>query len=1242
MKRLLLFSTLLCALLLLLAAGLYGLREQLLGPRLLAALNAELAPTLGIELTVERIGGNYYNQLQLQNIRSRPLSQTSSATPIDLVLAEARVDYSLPALRHGLDPFLATVSVTLADGRLDLDLNAPFPAATATEKESGPAVLPLLPAIAIRDLDFSLRHGELELFAADLNLSLTSQGGPEPPAIILALESPRFRLAHPPLTPIQAPLQAELRGDLHSLRIESLRLGELLILDTARLEYGPGAPTWRFELAGQALGAGINLEGEGALEDGSPGWRGAVVIGGLELARLAELAPAALAQTWRPQGLLDLSAQAAAGPQPTSSDLTGELELHLRQASLAGYPVDDLVLEARLAHGLLRLEQLAARLGANHLRGSGLALDLAALTNGELPQLLAGSSIEGFSGELADLPALFTLAGYPLPSLEIPAHRLTFAGNLKEGVLQLNRADLDTTAGNLALREVTLGPWPESGELPDLPITGALGLRIDDLELFAALVPLPGLPTLPGNLAVDLELDRQRLLVHGINLQSGPDHLTAQGVLSLGELETRPRQRLPLIAWLHRLKGEDLRLSLEVAEAAAYLDLLPATWRQYGLGGAITASLTGDGTPDHYLLQGSLRLEQGRWQGIEVAELTLALTGGGQREQYQLSGSLKAAQSRYLELELERLAMEFNLAGAFAGGQPRGEVLLRAEEFAGPEQSIALLVAEISNEGSLEPHHLQGALRLEEGRWGSHHLDLLTSELTWREATLIIRQAELNTPYGQARLAAEILGLGSSVIDLRLDDLHLQSGEMAVSLVEPPGRLVITDGWLTRAQLKLGGPTATLALDGRYDPRSPGAELDLRGELRSDDLAWLAPLLTGVRRLEGGFNARFQLSGPPADPRLAGGFSLTGGGLRFTGDTPALRDLTISAEFDRNRLQLQEFTGSLGGAPFTVSGELEPSVDHPLDLAQLRLNLQLSGRDILFYRDEGIRVRGDGELNFIGPLGNLLVAGQIMITDGRYTKNVDFLEFFRGSGTPRRQTRLELFSLTTPPWRDLIFNIRLETATSFLVANNMARGSLRPVLTLGGTGELPVLTGEIYLDPIRVLLPSGRLTVESGLIRFPQADPDRPSFDINAGARLLGYDIQLSLQGNVDEPVLTLSSTPPLADDELLLLLLTGRAPAISGEEASRQAGMNIAVYLGRDLLTQWLSGDELEAEESIMERLDLEIGRGVSRGGQETIEASFLLTEDTLRRGDRLFITSERDIYDDFNVGLKIVFRRR
>jgi len=1241
MKRLLLLSTLLCGLVLLLAAGLYGLREQLLGPRLLAILNTELAPTLGIELTVERIGGNYYNQLQLQNIRSRPVNQASTATPVELVLAEARVTYSLPALRHGLDPFLATVSVTLADGRLELDLNAPFPVTVETDEESGPAVPPLLPVIEIRNLDFSLRHGELELLAAGLNLNLTSRGDPEPTAIILALESHRFRLTHPPLAPIQAPLQAELQADLHSLRIESLRLGELLILDSARLDYGPEAPAWRFELAGQALGARINLEADGEQEDGAPGWRGAVAIGGLDLARLGELAPTALRQTWRPEGLLDLTARVAAGPQATAADLTGRLELHLQQAGLADYPVDDLKLEARLDHGLLRLEQLAARLGDNRVSGTGLALDLAALTDGELPQMLMGSNIEGFSGELADLPALLTLAGYPLPSLEIPEHRLTFAGSLKEGVLQLIRADLDTTAGNLGLRGVTLGPWPASGELPDLPLTGALALRIDDLERFTTLVPLPALPALPGSLAMDLELDRQRLLLHGINLQSGPDRLTAQGVLTLGELETRPRHRLPPAAWLSRLKGEDLRLNLEVAEVAAYLDLLPATWRQYGLGGAISASLAGDGTPDHYLLQGSLRLEQGRWQGVEVAELKVALTGGGQLEQYQLTGSLGAEQSRYLELELARLTMEFTLAGAFDGGQPSGQVLIRAEEFAGPDQSVALLVAEVSG-GSPEPSRLQGTLRLEEGRWGSHHLDLLTSELAWQEATLIIRRAELSTPYGRAGLAAEILGLGSSVIDLRLDDLQLQSGEMAVSLVDPPGRLVITDGWLTRARLKLGGPTATLALDGRYDPRSPGAELDLRGELRSDDLAWLAPLLTGVRRLEGGFSARFQLSGPPADPRLEGGFALTGGGLRFTGDTPALRDLTVTAEFNRNRLQLQEFTGSLGGAPFTVSGELEPSVDHPLDLEQLRLNLQLSGRDILFYRDEGIRVRGDGELNFSGPLGGLLVAGQIIITDGRYTKNVDFLEFFRGSGTTRRQTRLELFSLTTPPWRDLAFNIRLEAATSFLVANNMARGSLRPVLTLGGTGELPVLTGEIYLDPIRVLLPSGRLTVESGLIRFPQADPDRPAFDLNASARLLGYDIQLSLQGNVDEPVLTLSSTPPLADDELLLLLLTGRAPAISGEEASRQAGMNIAVYLGRDLLTQWLSGNDLEAEESIMERLDLEIGRAVSRSGQETIEASFLLTEDTLRQGDRLFITSERDSYDDFNVGLKIVFRRR
>jgi hypothetical protein len=85
---------------------------------------------------------------------------------------------------------------------------------------------------------------------------------------------------------------------------------------------------------------------------------------------------------------------------------------------------------------------------------------------------------------------------------------------------------------------------------------------------------------------------------------------------------------------------------------------------------------------------------------------------------------------------------------------------------------------------------------------------------------------------------------------------------------------------------------------------------------------------------------------------------------------------------------------------------------------------------------------------------------------------------------------------------------------------------------------------------------------------------------------------------------------------------------------------MNIALYLGRDMLRQLFSTGATEADQSALERFELEIGRGITRLGEETIEAQYRLTEDVFFDNDVVFLTAEKDIYDSINSGIKIVFR--
>jgi translocation and assembly module TamB len=81
-------------------------------------------------------------------------------------------------------------------------------------------------------------------------------------------------------------------------------------------------------------------------------------------------------------------------------------------------------------------------------------------------------------------------------------------------------------------------------------------------------------------------------------------------------------------------------------------------------------------------------------------------------------------------------------------------------------------------------------------------------------------------------------------------------------------------------------------------------------------------------------------------------------------------------------------------------------------------------------------------------------------------------------------------------------------------------------------------------------------------------------------------------------------------------------------------------VYLGRDFLGKWLEDEPGASDETILDRFKLDFGRGVTKSGEQTVEASFRLSE--LETGKRTvyYLSGEKDRYDAYNYGLKLVFR--
>jgi len=444
-----------------------------------------------------------------------------------------------------------------------------------------------------------------------------------------------------------------------------------------------------------------------------------------------------------------------------------------------------------------------------------------------------------------------------------------------------------------------------------------------------------------------------------------------------------------------------------------------------------------------------------------------------------------------------------------------------------------------------------------------------------------------------------------------------------------------SSGWKVQIQGQWHGAPTLANLIGSAAPKATG-RLNLTGLLNVSDLSWIAREVDGVRRLTGRLEAQGTLQGPITAPAADAVIKLSDAEFAPDFDMPSLRGLNLEAAVTPEAVNVRSLTGELGGAPFELTGSWQLSAK-----TDPRTDLRLRGENLLLYRSESSLLRADTDLTLKGPLTRLELAGEVAVTDGRFSQNFGVLEGFAAAGKSDSGSGFQLFSIQKPPLRDMVFDVRIKARKPFVVRNNLARGSVRPDLVLKGTGEIPLLIGNVYVESTRLYLPAGRLQLETGLVRFDKIDPDRPRLDLIGTSTMLGYDITAVIEGPYDEPVITLSSTPPLPNEDLLMLLLTGQPPKSSSarSDATRQ-GLNVAVFLGRDLLTRLSGDDSAEAFESILDRFDVEVGRGITQRGEDTIHSQFRVADDVLVDGDSLYLTGERDYFDYYNGGIKLVFR--
>ncbi|MBE9520804.1 MAG: translocation/assembly module TamB domain-containing protein, partial [Proteobacteria bacterium] len=929
-------------------------------------------------------------------------------------------------------------------------------------------------------------------------------------------------------------------------------------------------------------------------------------------------------------------------------DLNGSFALDVQEGQLHGVDVEDVSLAGSFDNEIFNVSTAEARTPGNQILISDVSVPMQILQEGEVLSIIGGAKakFEVDITESVTLLKLFKVEEDVLPEVVRP-NSLTINGYLEKGSIYLDDAKAATSESSLTIEQaiIPIPATPEAFESVPIDITGRFeSSNLNELAGLLGDLPFNGQAAADIRISGTIKEPKAAINLTGENLFFREVEL---GSLSLlGEVQLVQET-------LGTLKSAQFIITelTQTNDSGMFELATPATgsWQQDNLSmsaafqvdeqGEITIVI--DRTPEKEITGeiAATKLDSDGWPGNYIddryffhgADVEAFFKGIPDSLQVQLAGVIEKAGAA---------DVPFPLSGSFSlQYSPKG---IEISEFTwkslerntltmtgflpyDPMAQEPFLEGDLSLVGYADFPSLEDiAVFLEPWGIGKGSVDLdmdVTGSWDQPQGHILLQAEGLQPPDTLKQYADSAMDITCDIV-AEDDSIFLKTAKLDSTLYTAQA----SGSWQHGYSIKefLQGSRAELQ-----------GEVSVDADVQLKDLNFLRNKISGLRRLEGDLQGRVHVSGPIQDPAVTGSFSLKDGEVSHTFNFPMLSAINLQGELDGHSIFIRNMELEVGGSPVELSG----SINREKETAEVSLNM--AGKNVLLLRENDIRMRGDVEFGITGPLEQLAIKGTIGLTGGYYTRNIDFLSKIGSSVPPASQGGGFLFSISEPPLKDAVFDIRITSIEPFRIRTNLVRGVLRPELSLRGTGELPFLIGKVYIDPSRILLPSGRLRIQSGILRFLAGNPDRPELDLIAHSRVLDYDINVITRGPLDDLAITLSSSPPLHNEELMLLLLTGQPPRDDvAAGAQSTASTNVMLYLGRDFLTRWLDDESGATDETILDRFEMNFGRNVTKSGDQTVESSFRLSQEITGTGRKYYLTGEKDRYDAYNYGMRLVFR--
>lgn len=354
----------------------------------------------------------------------------------------------------------------------------------------------------------------------------------------------------------------------------------------------------------------------------------------------------------------------------------------------------------------------------------------------------------------------------------------------------------------------------------------------------------------------------------------------------------------------------------------------------------------------------------------------------------------------------------------------------------------------------------------------------------------------------------------------------------------PPANLTATAdlaGTTAKLDAHLTAGTTRLAVAGTA-PIAAGGALDLHAT-GSVNLAITDPVLTpSGRRVRGVVTLDATVAGTEAAPQIHGTVRLANGEVQDYAQGAHITDLTALIEADGDTIRIASLTGRAGPGTIGASGTVGLRAPMPVDLRLTMRDARPLASDLLTATlDADLALRGQvqGQLDASGSIH--VRRADITVPD-KLPTSVAVLNVMQPGQKPPPPSA---------PALTVGLNLTVEAPRAIFVRGHGLNAELGGRLRVAGTSAKPEIGGGFTLRQGQFSLAGTTLTFTTGRVTFDGTGVENkidPALYFEADSTSGGITAQLKVTGYADAPKISLTSNPPLPQDEILARLLFGRS----------------------------------------------------------------------------------------------------